>query len=128
MLHDVDEFGAFSKTVRLDGRTVHVEYRDTRPGHRVANEFCVDLLASALHGRRQRPAVDADERGATVTNDDGLAVRVELGAGCALSAATRTPLTPPNVDSLRLHRVMTDNVEIVAPEGGDFDYRIVLPG
>jgi hypothetical protein len=128
VLHDVDEFGAFSKTVRLDGRTVHVEYRDARPGHRVANEFCVDLLGSALHGVRQRPGVDADQGGASVTNDDGLAVRVELGTGCELSAATRAPLTPPSVDSLRLHRVMTDNVEIVAPEGGSFDYRIVLPG
>ena len=29
--------------------------------------------------------------------------------------------------TLRLHRVMTDNVEIVAPDGGDFGYRIMLP-
>jgi hypothetical protein len=30
-------------------------------------------------------------------------------------------------ESLRVHRVMTDDLEIVAPDGGDFDYRIVLP-
>ena len=81
VLHDVGEFGVFRKTVRLDGRTVHVAYRDTEPGHRVANEFCVDLLAAALHGRRQTHAVAPDGRSATVTNDDGLTVRLELGPG-----------------------------------------------
>ena len=126
--HDVDEFGAFRKTIRLDGRTVHVAYRDTRPGHRVANEFCVDLRAAALEGQRQTHAVADDGLSATVTNKAGLAVTVELGAGCAFSAATRLPLEPPTVESLRLHRVMTDDLEIVAPAGGDFDYRIVLPG
>ena len=69
VLHDVDEFGAFRKTVHLDGRTVHVAYQDVEPGHRVANEFCVDLLAAALHGHRQTHAVAADGRSATVTND-----------------------------------------------------------
>jgi hypothetical protein len=125
--HDVDEFGSFRKTIRLDGRTVHVEYRDTAPGHRVANEFCVDLLAAALHGRRQAHDVAADGRSATVTNEDGLTVRLELGDGCTFSDAACAPLHPPSVDSLRLHRVMTDDLEIVAPDGGDFAYRIVLP-
>jgi hypothetical protein len=125
VLHDVDEFGAFRKTVQLSGRIVNVHYEGTRPGHRVANEFCVDLLAAALHGRRQAHAVAADGRSATVTNDDGLAVRLELGPGCAFSAGvTATELT---TDSLRLHRVLTDDLEIVAPDGGDFSYRIVLP-
>jgi hypothetical protein len=127
VLHDVDEFGPFGKTIRLDGRSVHVEYRDTRPGHRIANEFCVDLLASALLGRRQTHAVATDGRSATVSNDDGLSVRLELGPGCVFSAATSTPLETPTADSLRLHRVMTDALEVVAPDGGDFSYRIVLP-
>ena len=54
-------------------------------------------------------------------------VQVQLGAGCEFTAATCASLDPPNVDKLRLHRVMTDNVEIVAPDGGAFDYRITLP-
>ena len=41
-------------------------YQGTRPGHRVANEFCVDLHAAALQGRRQAAEVDADGRTATV--------------------------------------------------------------
>ena len=52
---------------------------------------------------------------------------MRLGAGCAFTAATCAPLDPPTVEKLRLHRVMTDNVEIVAPDGGDFDYEIGLP-
>jgi hypothetical protein len=56
-----------------------------------------------------------------------LGVEVRLGAGCAFTAATCAPLEPPTVEKLRLHRVMTDNVEIVAPDGGDFDYEIRLP-
>ena len=127
VLHDVGEFGVFRKTVRLDGRTVHVAYRDTEPGHRVANEFCVDLLAAALHGRRQTHAVAPDGRSATVTNDDGLTVRLELGRGCRFADGVTTPMDAPTADSLRLHRVLTDDLEIVAPDGGDFSYRIVLP-
>ena len=44
------------------------------------------------------------------------------------SRAARAPHDRPTVATLRLHRVMTDDLEIVAPDGGDFDYRIVLPG
>ena len=127
VLHDVEEFGRFRKTVRLVGRTVEVEYEDTRPGHRVANEFCVDLLRSALHGRRQTPAVADDHRSATVTNADNLVVRLELGEGCEFTAAKRTATARPTAESMRLHRVMTDNLELVAPRGGAFSYRIVLP-
>jgi hypothetical protein len=128
VLHDVEAFGRFRKTVRLDGRAVHVTYTGTLPGHRVANEFCVDLWAAAMQGRRQTATVAADGRSAEVVNEAGLAVRVELGAGCEFSAAARAPQDPPTVETLRLHRVMTDDLEIVAPGGGDFDYRVVLPG
>jgi hypothetical protein len=38
------------------------------------------------------------------------------------------PRDPPTVETLRVHRVMTDDLEITAPNGGDVDYRIVLPG
>jgi len=128
VLHDVAAFGRFRKTVRLDGPVVHVSYADTLPGHRVANEFCVDLWSAAMRGRRQAVTVAADGRSAEIEGDDGLAVRLELGAGCEFSAATRAPRDEPTVETLRLHRVMTDDLEIVAPAGGEFDYRIVLPG
>jgi hypothetical protein len=128
VLHDVDAFGRFRKTVRLDGRAVHVSYTGTVPGHRVANEFCVDLWAAAMQGRGQTVTVAPDGRSARVVNEAGLTVRVELGSGCEFSAATRAPRDRPTVETLRLHRVMTDDLEIVAPDGGDFAYRIVLPG
>ncbi|GAA5118503.1 hypothetical protein [Pseudonocardia adelaidensis] len=128
VLHDVEAFGRFRKTVRLDGRVVHVSYTGTLPGHRVANEFCVDLWAAAMQGSRQAAVVAADGRSAEVVNEAGLAVRLELGHGCEFSAAVRAPHDPPTVETLRLHRVMTDDLEIVAPDGRDFDYRIVLPG
>ena len=141
VLHDVDRFGEFRKTIQLDGRTVRVRYQGTRPGHRVSNEFCVDLHAATLQGRRQAAEVDADGRAATVRQAETpynweqqptrsparLGVEVRLGAGCAFTPATCAPLQPPTVEKLRLHRVMTDNVEIVAPDGGDFDYEIGLP-
>jgi hypothetical protein len=125
VLHDTATFGAFRKTIRLEGRTVHVSYEGTRPGHVVANEFCVDLWAAAVRGQRQQPAVTGST--ATVTNAAGLAVSVELGSGCAFSAATVAPADPPTTETLRLHRVMTDSLEVVASGGGAFDYRIVLP-
>lgn len=128
VLHDVEAFGRFRKSVRLDGPVVHVSYTGTLPGHRVANEFCVDLWAAAMQGKRQTATVAADGRSAEVVNAAGLAVRLELGSGCEFSAAVRAPQDPPTVDTLRVHRVMTDDLEIVAPMGGDFDYRIVLPG
>jgi hypothetical protein len=127
VLHDVEQFGRFRKTVRLASSVVHVTYTNTLPGHRVANEFCVDLWAAGMQGRRQAATVAPDGRSAEVVNDAGLAVRLELGSGCEFSAAARAPQDPPTVETLRLHRVMTDDLEIVAPNGGDFDYRIILP-
>jgi hypothetical protein len=124
--HDVAEFGAFRKTIRLDGRTVHVAYSDSRPGHRVANEFCVDLEAAALRGARQRVVVDPDGASATITNA-GLVVRIDQLRGCEFSEAPRTPLVPPTADAPRLRRVMTDDLEVVAPPGGAFAYRVTLP-
>jgi hypothetical protein len=124
--HDVAEFGAFRKTIRLDGKTLHVAYSDSRPGHRVANEFCVDLEAAALRGARQRVVVDPDRASATITNA-GLVVRIDQLRGCEFSEAPHGPLVPPTADALRLHRVMTDDLEIVAPDGGAFAYRITLP-
>jgi hypothetical protein len=54
-------------------------------------------------------------------------VRIELGPGCRFSDAVATPMDVPTADSLRLHRVLTDDLEIIVPDGGDFEYRILLP-
>jgi hypothetical protein len=121
---DPTAFRRFRKTIRLDGRTVHVAYQDTRPGHLVANEFCVDLWSAAIQGRRQTQTVSVDGRTVTVSNGAGPAVDVTLERACAFSPATLAPPEPATLETLRLHRVMTDNVEIVAPGGGDFAYRI----
>ena len=137
-LAELDAPGARSVTFDHDARKVSAADVEAdlarqgltvlgRYGHRIANEFCVDLLAAALHGHRQTHAVAADENSATVTNTDGLGVRIELGPGCRFSDAVTTRVDAPTADSLRLHRVLTDDLEIVAPEGGDFAYRIVLP-
>lgn len=125
VLHDTAAFGRIRKTFRLEGRTVHVAYRDVHGGHLVSNEFCVDLWSATMEGRRQTHRVGA--RSAEVVNAAQVVVRVELGSGCEFSAATRAPLHPPTVESLRVHRVLTDDIQVVCPDGGEFDYRIVLP-
>jgi hypothetical protein len=126
VLCDPHTFGRFRKTITLDGRTLHVAYQDTRPGHLVANEFCLDLWSAAVLGQRQDQTVSADNRTISVRNEAGLAVDVTLGQACEFTRASLAPVEPPTLDTLRLHRVMTDTVEIIAPGGGDFDYRIRL--
>jgi hypothetical protein len=125
VLHEVATFGRIRKTIRLEGRTVHVTYRNVREGHLVSNEFCVDLWSAVMAGQRQLHSTNG--AAAQVINTARVAVRVELGSGCEFSPATRTPLVPATVESLRVHRVMTDDIQVVCPGGGDFDYRIVLP-
>ncbi|HEY6796141.1 MAG TPA: hypothetical protein VI248_15810 [Kineosporiaceae bacterium] len=131
VLHDLERFGAFQKTITLEGRTVVVRYRNTKPGHLVANEFCVDLWASAMRGRRQTRYLRVDPATgsavADVVNEAGLTVSLTLGKGCTFSPATTAPLDPPTQESLRLHRVMTDTVEVVATGAEGFDFQITLP-
>ena len=125
IFHDTARFGTFRKTIQLDGDAVRVRYTDVTQGHVVANEFCVDLWSAALRGTTQTRSIAADRRSIMLTNGTP-AVEVTLGSGCVFSKATLAPLIPPTSETLRLHRVMTDTLEIVAPEGGDFDFTIVL--
>jgi hypothetical protein len=127
VVSDPEGFGRFRKTIRLDGRTVQIAYQGTEPGHLVANELSVDLWSAAIQGQRQTRTVSTDGRTVTVSNGPRLAADVTLGRSCEFSRATLAPLNPPTVETLRLHRVMTDNVEILAPGGGDFEYHITLP-
>ena len=81
-------------------------------------------------GRADRERAQAETPhnwGGAAAQPGRLAVRVRLGAGCAFTPATGASLDPPDVAALRLHRVMTDTMEVVAPDGGAFDYRIELP-
>lgn len=125
VLHDTATFGRFTKKITLAGAAVRVEYTGVPPQHVVANEFCVDLWSSTVRGTRQTRQLGADGRTVTLTNGSP-AVDVRLGQGCDFSAATCAPLTPPTSETLRLHRVLTDTVEIVSANGGDFDYDIVV--
>jgi hypothetical protein len=120
-------FGSFRKKVRLDGRTLTVSYSDVRPGHLVANEFCVDLWTAVMEGAQLERAVDVEERRGTVTlHGSRIAVTVEPRDGCEFSEDTKATGDDPD-RYLRLHRVLTDRLDVVCPEGGDFSYTITLP-
>jgi hypothetical protein len=125
VLHDTERFGTFRKTIRLEGATLRVDYTGTRPGHVVANEFCVDLWSAAIRGRRQSRTVGPDRRSITLANGPA-AVTVTTGRNCGFTPATLAPPNPPTVETLRLRRVLTDALEIVAPDGGDFSYTVAL--
>jgi hypothetical protein len=120
----------FTKTIRLSGRTIEVGYRDVRPGHVVANEFSVHLKAAMLGARFHRKEPADDGRSVALCGEDGVTVVLRLGDGCeftpgALRVDGGTDLAT-QTDHLRLHRVLTDNLELRSPGGGAFSYRIEL--
>jgi hypothetical protein len=126
----------FSKRIELEGRTVYVSYRDVPPGHVVSNEFCVDLFAAVLHGPAQEKVVGPDAGWVSLIGPDELAVTVRLGANCRFRRAALVERFADAVargladagDYLELHRVLSDNLQIVCEDGGSFDYTIELPG
>jgi hypothetical protein len=127
--HDPEHVG-FTKTIRLSGRTIEVGYRDVRPGHVVANEFSVHLKAAMLGARFHRKEPADDGRSVALCGEDGVTVVLRLGDGCeftpgALRVDGGTDLAT-QTDHLRLHRVLTDNLELRSPGGGAFSYRIEL--
>ena len=125
VLHDQGRFGAFRKTIRLVGPAVYVSYTGVAPGHRVSNELCVDLWSSAMRGKRQARTVGPDRDRVRVANG-AVAVEVALGDGCAFADAAIADLDAPDPAALRLHRVLTDDVQVVATAAA-FDY-VITPG
>ena len=116
--------GSFDKTVTLHGRTLTVAYTGVRPGHVVANEFCVDLWAAMNSGAQLIRHVGAAD--GTVALGDAT-VTVVPGPGCTFSDDTRATLHDRPDRYLRGHRVLTDRLDVVCPTGGDFFYTITLP-
>jgi hypothetical protein len=110
----------FAKTVTLRGRTLTIAYSGTRPGHLVANEFCVDLWRAMVHGDQLVRAVTPD---AGTVSLGGATVTITPGPGCGFSDDT----VETDARGLAARRVLTDRFDIVCPDGGDFSYRIDLP-
>ena len=124
----------FTKTIGLDGRRVTVTYSGVAAGHRVGNEFSVDLRA-AMSGRGfHTRTVDPAAGTATFKGAKGGSVTITPGAKRHLSAESL--LASPEeaeeqgrpVDFLRLHRVLTDAVVVECENDGDFGYTIDIGG
>jgi hypothetical protein len=119
-----------TKTIALDGRRITVTYQDAPAGHRVGNEFSVDLRSAmtgrGFHTRTVHPAAGT----ATFTGATGGRVTITPGPGCRLSPASlladlaEARRRGMAVDFLRLHRVLTDAVVVECDDGGPFRYTI----
>jgi hypothetical protein len=129
--HDLDA-PEFHKQITLRDRTVGICYGGVPPGHTVSNEFCVDLLAAVLQAEFQTKTVGPDRSSIRLSSAAAVAVTVRLGQNCQFSSAALTNNLAEAVaagqadasEYLRLHRVLTDNLEIVCQDGGNFDYAI----
>ncbi|GGQ60457.1 polysaccharide deacetylase family protein [Couchioplanes azureus] len=124
----------FTKRISLTGRTVTVRYTGVRPGHVTSNEFCVDLLQAVTSARFQDKTASADGTAVTLRSPSGVALAVATGDNCRFTAegllswdeVRSAGQADAMVGYRRLHRVLTDNLEMVCDKGGDFDYRIDL--
>jgi hypothetical protein len=129
--HD-DRHVGFRKRIELWARSITVTYEGVRAGHVVANEFCVDVRAGVLEAGFHRKDPARDGRAVRLVGLDGATVALQLLHGCEFTPAAL--LTGPvqdmrlEADRLRLHRVLTDNLELSCPRGGGFAYRIDVPG
>jgi hypothetical protein len=121
---------SFTKSFRLDGARLEVRYEDAPAGHLVGNEFCLDVRAALTTGAFQQRARDPDWSAFRLTGPGGLHVTLTPGDGCRLTA----PAFVHDIagaaaqgiaeDWLRLHRVLTDAVELACPDGGAFAYTV----
>jgi hypothetical protein len=125
--HDGPEF---TKTIRLRGSRLDIRYEKAPKGHRVGNEFSVDVHAAMTRGAFHHRCPTTDDRKFRLAGRDGVEVTLTARHGCRL--------TPPALvhdletataqgigeDWLRLHRVLTDAVELESPGGGAFRYTI----
>lgn len=119
----------FKKRIRLVGRKLLIDYFETRRGHIVANEFSLDLLEQLLSGRSQtRSDVGASLPVPNEITISGPAAAVQVTITtkdrCQFSADTLKQAQ--GVPDRRLHRVLTDCLEIEATADGGFSYEIVI--
>jgi len=123
---------AFTKTISLQNRRIHVSYVQAPAGHVVSNEFCLDLYTGVLQAQYQTKQVAANNQSIALQGPRASGVTVRLGSNCQFSGAGLTPdfaaaEAAGNVsDYLDLHRVLTDNLQIQCLSGGSFDYFIEL--
>ena len=121
---------AFAKTIRLQGSRVDIRYDDAPPGHRVGNEFCLDVHAAMTRGLFHSRCPGPDNRTFRLAGRDGLQVTLTARWGCqpaptALVHDLESAIAQGiGEDWQRLHRVMTDAAELTSPRGGAFRYTI----
>jgi hypothetical protein len=96
----------------------------------VGNEFCLDVHAAMTRGEFHSRGGAAGGQAFRLTGPGGLQVTLTPGAGCRLTPPALVHDLAAAVDCgiaedwLRLHRVMTDAVELVSPDGGTFHYSV----
>jgi len=108
----------FSKRMQLDRRALTIRYTGTAPGHVVVNEFSIDLFRGLMFNERNI-RTQPNEHTIRLSNSAGFAVSLSIIANCRF-----TEHTLQGDKNLRLHRVLTDCIELECPSGGDFSYRI----
>lgn len=120
----------FHKTFTLSGTTLRVDYTGVEPGHRVDNEFCVDLFAGVHRGELLERHVDTPGV-ITVAMPERGAVRVGLRDGCRFTEVSllrdvaHAEGRGLGAEFLQLHRVLTDTVQVEATDTA-FGYDIDL--
>lgn len=119
------QFPKFLKQISLNNRTIEIRYFGVQKGHVVANEFCVDLNDSIMLAKRQNSNI-VDQNTIDILNKDGVSVRLELLSNCMFTEETLFREPSSREPSKRLHRVMTDCLELTTQNGGDFSYRIQI--
>jgi hypothetical protein len=110
----------FRKRIRLDGSTIGIDYFGVEAGHVSANEFCVDLYSGLMVGAintRQQPDAQTVVLSQPAPGSPTIAVR--LGANAKFSDDTLD-----GAANLRLHRVLTDCIEVESLAAGDFSFAI----
>ena len=115
----------FRKRITLTGRTIRIEYMDVQEDHVVANELCLDVGRALLHGERQE--VRPNGRSIQVRGPNVSGPVVRCLSNCVFTPETLrgiTPATAQRAKSLRLHRVMTDCLEVMASKAGNFAYEL----
>lgn len=108
----------FRKTISLAIGALTLRYYGTSPGHITANEFSMDLFSNLMFNKKNIRSMPNPST-IRLENAAGLTVDLSLAGNCAFSEHTLE-----GDKNLRLHRTLTDSIEVECQNGGDFSYRI----
>lgn len=108
----------FKKKILLENKTLFIDYFGVSPGHLVANEFTIGLYRSIMFGEKNIRK-QLNENAIELSSLNGLKIKVTLGNNCQFNEDTLQ-----GDKNLRLHRVLTDCIEIESPKGNNFSYEI----